>query len=206
MQWPKEPTRARKQSRFQASYQETLDLLNRELRQLGARDAVIQLALEAKDIRLDGLPRAHARPAHPGVILSFAGRHGPLSFPCDTFADWESNLRAIALALEALRAVDRYGVTQRAEQYRGWAQLGDGGQAADADLTSMILDEAARFVSDHGCGLASGPQVILSNADAFTGWYQNAARRLHPDADTGDHESFVKLQAAAKLLRAHHGI
>lgn len=44
-------------------------------------------------------------------------RRGHLSYPCDTFTTLQDNLRVIALALEALRMVDRYGVTRRGEQY-----------------------------------------------------------------------------------------
>src|SRR5579863_10251967 len=46
-----------------------------------------------------------------GIILTFNSKHGPLSYPCDKYSNWQANLRAIALSLEALRAVDRYGVT-----------------------------------------------------------------------------------------------
>lgn len=46
-----------------------------------------------------------------------------LSYPCDSCDNWQHNVRSIALALQALRAVDRYGVTRRAEQYRGWGKL-----------------------------------------------------------------------------------
>jgi hypothetical protein len=48
---------------------------------------VIELALDEGDIRLDGLPRAHARPRHPGVIVSFDSKHGPLGYGTDAFPD-----------------------------------------------------------------------------------------------------------------------
>lgn len=112
--WPGALTKIRRRAQFKAGYTATLGLLDRELQYLAAKDVVLQVALRDEDIRLDGAPRANAKPAsHPGVILSFDSKHGPLSYPCDTFADWEDNLRAIALSLEHLRAVDRYGVTKR---------------------------------------------------------------------------------------------
>lgn len=37
--------------------------------------------------------------------------------------DWQINLRAIALGLEALRKLDRYGITSRGEQYTGWRAI-----------------------------------------------------------------------------------
>src|SRR5205807_9216809 len=90
-------------------------------------DAVEPVVLEAgylpHEIRMDGLPRRGARPSDPAVIVSFDSRVGPLRYGCDTFSTHDDNLRAIALALEALRAVDRYGVTKRGEQYQGWSAL-----------------------------------------------------------------------------------
>lgn len=121
--WPGTMTRNRTRSPFSASYSATLDLLNRELWHLGAREVMLQLALQEGDIRRDGMLRAHSRPAHPGVILAFQSKHGPLQYATDEFTDWESNLRAIALGLEALRKVDRYGITKRGEQYAGWKAL-----------------------------------------------------------------------------------
>ena len=62
-------------------------MLDRELSKLGAHSVVIELALDEGDIRLDGLPRADARPRHPGVIVSFDSKHGPLRYGTDAFPD-----------------------------------------------------------------------------------------------------------------------
>ena len=114
----------RKRSQFKASYPKNpVQQLERELAYLGAKSAVIQLALPESQIRLDGLPYAKARPFHSGVVLSLQSKHGPLSYPCDTYRfTGRDNLRGIVLALEAkLRAVDRYGVTKTGEQVPGVA-------------------------------------------------------------------------------------
>jgi len=44
--------------------------------------------------------------------------HRLLRNVCDE--DWRHNVRSIALGLEALRAVDRYGISRRGEQYAGF--------------------------------------------------------------------------------------
>lgn len=121
--WPGESTRRRKHSRFRAGYSDTLRLLDIELVKLQARDVVIELWLSESEIRLDGMPRSGSRPRSPGVILSFISRYGPLRYLCDSYGLWEDNLRAIALSLEALRAVDRHGMSSRGEQYTGWKAL-----------------------------------------------------------------------------------
>ena len=122
--WLGPETIRRRRSTFRSGYTQTMNLLDRELRHLRAARVVIQLALSEADIRLDGLPRASARPTHPGVILAFhSNQHDiDLQYAVDAFDRWEDNLRAIALGLEALRKVDRYGVTKHGEQYRGWVR------------------------------------------------------------------------------------
>lgn len=204
-EWPRPFTRGRKDSTFRAGYKETQDLLDRELRHLGARNIALQVALEPRDIRRDGYPRADARPMkHPGVILTFErwmpngkknergeplGTYKPFSMPCDAFTDWESNLRAIGLALEALRKVDRYGVTQQGEQYAGWAALPVG--------ASPERVEAAAFVSEHS-GIFISPSS--TDAEALEKARRNGMKRLHPDAG-GDADLFARFSAAVEVLK-----
>jgi len=196
--WPGQRTssRARQQARFRVGYRSTLDLLETELRHLRARDIIIQAGFSLSDIRNDGWPRSNARrPDDPGVIVSFVSPKGALSFPCDRYTEWEDNLRAIALSLEALRAVDRYGVTQHAEQYRGWQAL----PPAQSPDEPMSPEAAAEFLARHG-GIFVSP--VHTDPAALDAAYRNAARVLHPDAG-GDHELFVKLQQAKATLLAN---
>ena len=112
--WPVEPTPSwdrRSRSTFKASWNRTLRLLGRELDYLDAERVVFQIDVEERHIRIDGMLYARAMPASPRVIISFDSKHGPLSYPCDSCEYWQHNIRSIALALEALRSVDRYGVT-----------------------------------------------------------------------------------------------
>lgn len=193
--WTTGFTAERKNSPFGASYADTLDLLERELWHLGAREVVLMLALQESDIRRDGMPRAQARPAHPGVILAFDSIHGPLKYATDTFRDWQSNLRAIALGLESLRRVDRYGITKRGEQYTGWKQL----PACTEPV--MSTQQAARILADGG-GTDAG--VVLVDAQVAKTAYRLAAQRVHPDAG-GSTEAFQRLNEAKRIIDAHHG-
>lgn len=101
-QWPGKmtPHAARKRAAFRTPHPRTVRDLEREIEKLGASRYVIQLALADRDIRLDGRPRADARPNHPGVIVAFDSRYGPLKYATDTYDDWQDNMRAIALGLE----------------------------------------------------------------------------------------------------------
>jgi hypothetical protein len=112
-------------SPFSASWTSTVALLAREIRMLRPREAIMQIDVRETDLRQDGMPRADRNARTPGVVLSLVKtRHGDdLRYEVGTFDRWQDNVRAIALSLEALRAVDRYGVTKRGEQYRGWRAL-----------------------------------------------------------------------------------
>jgi hypothetical protein len=122
--WPHKATASRQYARFDTPYPKTLALLEREVGYLGGRDVVIGVGLSERDIRLDGQPRANARAfGHPGVEISFNTRaYGRQTYASDQYVDWQDNVRAIALSLEALRAVERWGVS-KGRQYAGFAQL-----------------------------------------------------------------------------------
>lgn len=193
--WPGESTKRRQRSRFRAGWSDTLELLQRELDQLKAKNTVVMLDLTEDDIRLDGWPRANANPGHPGVILAFESPYGPLKYPCDTFTTWKDNLRAIALALEALRKVDRYGVTKRGEQYTGWRALpGPSGEATTAQQAAGIL------ASESG----GHTQQILDHPDAAGAAIRQALMEAHPDRG-GSPDRFHAVQTARRVIEAHHG-
>lgn len=202
--WPREFTKGRRRSPFKAAYHSTIKLLERELRAANARSPVVQLALDPSQFRVsDGKPYANAIPTHPGVVLSFEKGKMPLAFPCDTYLTWIENLRAIALALDALRRVDRYGVTKHAEQYRGWNAL----PPATPIVTppTMTVEEAARYVGNEGGPVPWGD--VMRSADAFRAAYRRAAMKYHPDANAGAERSeWHTLRSAAAVLEKHLGI
>jgi hypothetical protein len=191
---------------FKASWQSTLNLLARELDHLSAKSIVIEADFAERDIRLDGMPRANARnPSHPGIRIAFDSKHGPLIYATDSCEDWQHNVRSIALGLEALRAVDRYGITHRAEQYTGWKAITDGSPTHHATPV-MSAREAAEFMGPHGdvipeTLLLRGP-TLRHSIDVI---YKRAARKLHPDAG-GDDGDFQRLQEAKRVLDEYAGV
>lgn len=183
------PPLAHQRSRFEATLGTTLRTLGRELSMLDAKRVVLEVAFEERHIRLDGLPRSGSSPSHPGVRLSFDSRWGPLRYETGEYRSWEDNLRAIALSMEALRAVDRYGVSRRGEQYRGWRQLTAG---ATTPEDSIVTREQATDV----LVAASG----LSAAEEFGVIVRAAVKRTHPDREGGDADEFRKVQRAKQVL------
>lgn len=186
--WPngqRTPVDARRWGQFKATLAATMDLLEHELEQLGAVEPiVIEAGYEPHELRVDGRPRANARPRDPAVVLSFQSRFGPLRYACDTYATHDRNLRAIALALEALRAVDRYGVTRRGEQYQGWSALPPAGE------NGMSRAEAEAIIRHFG-----DPDGNLELRVA----YRRAAKLLDRDRG-GDPGEWKKLNRAAQVV------
>ena len=201
--WPGTKTRVQRPSSFgrrgQSMWRQTIETLERELAQLRARDVILELDVEERHIRQDGWIRASAAPKYSGVILSFYSNKlkGPLRYPCDAFRKWEDNVRAIALALEALRKVDRYGVTTHNEQYAGWKAL------PATTTTTMTTEAAAKIISENS-----------RDGDWTVGWAnlleggrpcREAVRRAqfatHPDHG-GTLEAFDDVQQAKQTLVA----
>lgn len=195
VKWPGTPCNSRRPSNFATSFARTLDQLKSELEKLNADNVVIQALIKDADLRKDGMLKEGCRPKGPGIIVSFDSKNGPLSYPCDTFLSWADNLRAITLALEALRAVDRYGVTRRGEQYAGWKRLG----GDTAQPASMPKEEAAEKLSKLTDGMWK-PAELLSNPENVRLARKLALRDWHPDKNKGDDSNFKLAGECARVL------
>lgn len=197
--WPHEPTPADdRKSRwsFRCDYNDTKALLKTEAAKLGATSILIEGFWRPGDIRLDGQRRADARePMQPGVVVSFDSQHGGMRYATDSYQDWRHNVRAVALGLEALRAVDRYGITHSAEQYRGFGAIGTGnngavnGQAMAFSSKASAEEKLANIVGEGAHALT--PEQLYKRAMRAEG--------VHPDRG-GSREMVELVLAAGKTL------
>jgi hypothetical protein len=77
-----------------------------------------------------------------------------LRYAMDAYETYDENLRAIALTLQALRAVERYGVAKGGEQYTGWLKLESGHNEAWAREVigryGSVRDALIKSHPDHG--------------------------------------------------------
>lgn len=205
----------RRNTPFRAKWADTRQKLEDEATHLGAPEIVIQMALTEEEIRLDGWPRAGAKPAHPGIIVSLDTRQGPLSFPCDTFTSqwygeegWHANARAIALGMESLRKLERYGITGHGEQYVGWKQLGTGGPiATGSGEEPMDAEQAARILLDAaGLSIQTDTLIgVLEGGETFRSVARKAMAATHPDHHGGDDQAFKLVERARRTLEAAPG-
>jgi hypothetical protein len=181
---------------FRAPWSATLDLLDRELYYLGASRVVFELDVREDQLRIDGQLRATATAASTAVRIAFDSMHGPLIYATDRYGydgwerpkarGWQDNIRAIALGLEALRKVDRYGITRRGEQYTGWKALaaGSSGRMSEAEALAVLREYA--------------PQPKHADPiDKLARWARVGA---HPDRHGGDHSHSDRVIAALEAL------
>lgn len=213
--WPREQTKERTASPFRSSgsysgraevgWSRTEPELERELRALDVSEAIVQMAITDREIRNDGQIYANARPTHPGVIVTFtAPGKGPLTFACDKWTTWQANIRGITKGLEALRVLERYGITTTGEQYTGWKELGSGVPLSErAELEDMSVQEAARTVVGWISGthdLNTNAQTAIEDLDYRRFAHRQAVKHLHPDAGGTDTDAFLRLERAMKIL------
>jgi hypothetical protein len=196
------PTTGRRDSPFKATWTDTLGLLGREIAMLqtGAQRSqpwVLQMDVPESQIRRDGGVYVNATPRSPAVRVAFESRHGPLIYGTDAFWKWQANVRAIALSLEALRKVNRYGVAGAGEQYRGWVAISN-------RPAVMTREQAAEFIAyqagaEHGEARAWADK-IMAGGDELTRAFRLAARNAHPDFLHDDGDTMARLNVARDLL------
>lgn len=201
---PRERTRQPIRSRFGDDHAKTLELLGRELRHLGARNVVILADCTDADLRRDGTLRAGATLRSQGIVLCFEGKHGPVRMPCDRYDHWRCNLRAIAVSLEALRAVDRHGVTTSGEQYRGWSALPQAIAMPACEFATV--EEAARFLVRTAWGAEDNSSwlAISRFRESLTACYRDAAKKAHPDQ--GGNNELMAMVNRAKVFIERSGV
>jgi hypothetical protein len=182
---------------FRATWRDTLTFLGDEIEKIGGRGPVVfQVDAQEGDIRLDGMLRASAKVGHPGVVISFESDFGPLRYATDAYEQrwmgdmvgWQANVRAIALTLEALRSIDRWGVSRRGEQYTGWRAI-----AAPAPMFATP-GEAAEWMRRYALEIK-----VEYGGLTIRELYKRMAKRMHPDTGA-PRADWDRLDEARRML------
>lgn len=165
-------------SKERLSVAEALSRLQHEIDALRASYPVVSSNVE---LRLDGMPRSGQRePDDPGVAVYFQLAGKPHCLPCDTYDRVADNIAAVAKHIEATRAIERYGVADVAEMFRGFRQLPP---PSPRDWREVLC-------------LPPGPHV-LQDVEIM---YRRLAARRHPD-NGGSHDAMAELNAAIAQAR-----
>jgi hypothetical protein len=172
--------------------------LYRELRLIrGSSRHVISSNLPA---RPDGLPYADGSVGggDPGVVAYWiirAQRGGksvdvPYCMPCDKWKRVADNLHALALSIEAMRGMERWGAVKTEQAFAGFASLppGDG----SADSATVTIRRPWREVLGMPVFEENDPEIQLAVAKTL---HRKLAAKFHPDRG-GDHAAAAEINAA----------
>ena len=176
-EWPRTPFNRKKRSRYDVTYQKASTEALQSLKRMG----VSQWALSSNLRVQRNLPPTEGAAARedPGVALWWIDplRRETRVIACDMYPQVRDNVRAMGLALEGLRAIERSGATQILE--RTMQTFASKGLPAPKPEWVYVL------------GLVDWPQSAGHVEDAF----RMRSKVAHPDAG-GSHELFIELQTA----------
>lgn len=147
-----------------------------ELQRLGVATALVSSNML---LRRDNWPRSgQAEPADSGVAVYFTLKRKRIVFACDKWDRVADNIASIAAHIDAIRAVERYGVGNLEQAFRGYLALPEPG-------------------FKHNWREVLGDCKTLAEAE---GAYREKAKAAHPDFG-GNHTQMVELNEAVADAR-----
>jgi hypothetical protein len=172
--WKRTPAHLRKSSRYKVSFARARDEVVRSLSLMNVRDYNVVISSNVPT-RRDGLPYANMRePEDPGVACYWTKDSERRVIACDSWRTVRDNLRAVGLALEALRQLERTGASEILNRaFTGFAAL----PPAGGDWRNVL-------------GLNG--DVTIEQVELR---YRTLAKMLHPDKGGSD-EKMVALNKA----------
>ncbi len=124
------------------------------------------------------------RPADPGVSVLFDLDNEDRVFACDRYTEVAQNFAAIAAFLEALRAMERYGVAESDRIFSGFAALPAPGQSLAIPLGGSSWWE----ILEVGAEIESLEELDIA--------YKAKVQRVHPAVDGGSEQALQELNVA----------
>jgi hypothetical protein len=196
LQWPEGWTRTPDSDRRRAPYKtepgRIVQNLRDELRRLGAVGAyVISSNIQ---LRRDGLPAADSRnPMDPGVAVYWSTEtFKDRMIACDKWERAFDNMHAIALAIEAMRAIDRAGATQVVERaFSAFGAL----PASNSATKVRPWWEVLGFRED---------MLGALSVEVVDARFRELAKKAHPDKG-GSEAAMSELNYARLHARKHYG-
>jgi hypothetical protein len=174
LQWPKAwpKTEIKQDSRFKQTLSAALNKLKRECQMLGGKELVLS----------SNYTLGTEHPKESGVVAYFHLDQKPIAIPCDRWRAVEDNVYAIAMTIEAMRGMERWGAKHMiTAMFSGFKALPEKAGGKDPYLVLGILP---------------GAKV---NAETITAAYKQKAKTAHPDAG-GSAEAWAELREAHDLL------
>ena len=166
--WPRTPIRV--SGAYRTTLAGALKNLRDQVRLLAGQGAADSLVLSSN------CTLGSERPADPGVVAFFMFDKQQVAIPCDRWLTVEQNVQAIALTIEAMRAMERHGARHMIKaMFQGFMAL-----PAPNDWRAAL-----------------GNPKTLEQAEAA---WRDAMRTAHPDRG-GDATKAAALNAAIAQAR-----
>ncbi len=188
LDWPVGYPRTRTRSRapYKATGGKARDQVLRELRLMDVPDwrVIISTNCPVSSRTMQFLVMK-AEPSDPGVAVYFKRNGKPFVLACDRWDKVADNLRAIALTIEAMRGMDRWGVSEMLERvFQGFTAL----PAPEAQKPIRLWWEVL------GCNPSTDLDLIEAS-------YRQQMKTAHPDQG-GSTEAAAELNRAIGEARA----
>jgi hypothetical protein len=190
LSWP--TTQRRHLARNRANFK-------RDRRPLSVADAIDRLEYQLSLLRVNlasvivstnlqptlrGTPRSgQGEPQDPGVAVYFNFAKKKTALACDIWDRVADNIASIAAHVEALRAIERYGVGTLEQAFRGYQQLED--FSAGVPWRRVL-------------GLKDDDVVTLEIVKTK---YRELAKLYHTDINGSDHTQIARLNVAMEQAR-----
>lgn len=175
--YPRTTNRIR--SPFLQSMDKAQKFLRKEIDRLGARKLIVSSNIP---IRKDGMFYADwmsKKIDDPGVAIYFTYKGKEISMCCDQYLLVWENTYALGKAIEALRGLERWGVSDFLDR-------------AFTGFTALPPSVTPEVNIWHVLGLTEKPADLKDVVTA----YRKKALEVHPDQPTGSKEKFQALQEA----------
>lgn len=181
--WKRTPHVLRRRTQFKNGKYEiqlgaAIDRLDHQLRLLTSGGSFVLSTNQP--LTKSGWPRAdRAEPSDPGAAVYFKLSGKDRCLGCDSYTSVAGNVAALAAHIEALRAIDRYGVGTLDQAFTGYTALPP---------------------SEEEWWLVLGVPRTAS-LDDVERVFREKAGAAHPDREGGNHNDMARLNAAREAAR-----
>lgn len=146
-------------------------------------------------LRLDGIPYAGMKqPEDKGVALYFKYKDKQVVLCCDKWDKVEHNIWSIAKTVEAMRGIERWGVSDFLEHsFTGFTALPPPSKEPIRKEWWMVMSYSQK------------PGNASWDWAGVEAQYKSLAKKLHPDMPTGSTVAFQELQTAFTEAKRYYG-
>jgi DnaJ-like protein len=163
--WPKTEIARKEEGRFKTTLSSALNMLKDEVRLLGGKALVLS----------SNYTLGNENPKESGVVAYFEYEGQPVAIPCDRWKRVEANVKAIALTVEAMRGMERWGAKAMIKaMFTGFKQLPQGSVRAWHEVLGVSINASIEQVKEA---------------------YRILVKKHHPDVG-GDAELFRRVNEA----------